>query len=66
MVPPSLLFLVDVGHETDIKGCSKGCGRFFEGNGAEMHKALNETLAALPDETRVFVSLLFSDQSLSQ
>ncbi|KAK3952491.1 beta-lactamase-like protein [Pseudoneurospora amorphoporcata] len=31
-----------------------GCGRFFEGNGAEMHKALNETLAALPDETRVF------------
>ncbi|ESA42451.1 hypothetical protein GE21DRAFT_7310 [Neurospora crassa] len=31
-----------------------GCGRFFEGNGAEMHKALNETLASLPDETRVF------------
>jgi hypothetical protein len=33
-----------------------GCGKFFEGTGAEMHKALNETLAALPDDTRVFVS----------
>ncbi|KAK4137889.1 Metallo-hydrolase/oxidoreductase [Trichocladium antarcticum] len=31
-----------------------GCGRFFEGSGEEMHKALNETLAALPDDTRVF------------
>jgi len=31
-----------------------GCGKFFEGSGEEMHKALNETLAALPDETRVF------------
>lgn len=34
-----------------------GCGRFFEGNGEEMHKALNVTLGALPDDTRVFVSL---------
>jgi hydroxyacylglutathione hydrolase len=33
-----------------------GCGRFFEGTGEEMHKALNETLGALPDDTRVFVS----------
>ncbi|RMJ24764.1 Hydroxyacylglutathione hydrolase [Aspergillus sp. HF37] len=31
-----------------------GCGRFFEGNAQEMHKALNETLAALPDDTRVY------------
>ncbi|KAJ9161254.1 Hydroxyacylglutathione hydrolase [Coniochaeta hoffmannii] len=31
-----------------------GCGKFFEGTGAEMHKALNETLASLPDDTRVF------------
>ncbi|KAJ5653916.1 NAD+ kinase [Penicillium lividum] len=31
-----------------------GCGRFFEGNAAEMHKALNETLAALPDDTKVY------------
>ncbi|KAK3325493.1 beta-lactamase-like protein [Apodospora peruviana] len=31
-----------------------GCGKFFEGNGEEMHKALNVTLASLPDDTRVF------------
>lgn len=34
---------------------SLGCGRFFEGTGEEMHKALNVTLASLPDDTRVFV-----------
>jgi hydroxyacylglutathione hydrolase len=33
-----------------------GCGRFFEGNAQEMHKALNETLASLPDDTKVYVS----------
>ena len=31
-----------------------GCGRFFEGTPAEMHAALNEVLAALPDDTAVF------------
>ncbi|KAL9624164.1 MAG: hypothetical protein Q9160_001686 [Pyrenula sp. 1 TL-2023] len=31
-----------------------GCGKFFEGSAAEMHKALNVTLAALPDDTRVY------------
>lgn len=31
-----------------------GCGKFFEGTGAEMHKALNVTLAALPDDTAVY------------
>ncbi|KAF2453640.1 beta-lactamase-like protein [Lineolata rhizophorae] len=31
-----------------------GCGRFFEGTAEEMHKALNKTLAALPDDTKVF------------
>lgn len=31
-----------------------GCGKFFEGNAGEMNTALNETLAALPDDTRVF------------
>lgn len=31
-----------------------GCGRFFEGTPKEMHKALNETLAALPDNTKVY------------
>ncbi|EMR65820.1 putative hydroxyacylglutathione hydrolase protein [Eutypa lata UCREL1] len=31
-----------------------GCGRFFEGTAAEMHTALNKTLAALPDDTKVY------------
>ncbi|KAM5448354.1 Cytoplasmic glyoxalase II [Microsporum audouinii] len=31
-----------------------GCGRFFEGNATEMHKALNEVLASLPDDTKVY------------
>ncbi|KKA26642.1 hypothetical protein TD95_002633 [Thielaviopsis punctulata] len=31
-----------------------GCGRFFEGNAAEMHKALNGVLAELPEDTRVY------------
>ncbi|EEP80169.1 hydroxyacylglutathione hydrolase [Uncinocarpus reesii 1704] len=31
-----------------------GCGRFFEGNAQEMHKALNEVLASLPDDTKVY------------
>ncbi len=31
-----------------------GCGKFFEGTAQEMHTALNETLAALPDDTKVF------------
>ena len=32
-----------------------GCGRFFEGTPAEMDTALNKTLAALPNETKVYV-----------
>ncbi|KAI9718050.1 MAG: hypothetical protein M1812_004308 [Candelaria pacifica] len=31
-----------------------GCGRFFEGTPAEMHTALNKTLAALPEDTKVY------------
>lgn len=31
-----------------------GCGKFFEGSAAEMETALNSTLAALPDDTKVF------------
>ena len=41
-----------------------GCGKFFEGTGAEMHHALNEVLAGLPDDTRVFVGS-FPSLSLS-
>jgi hypothetical protein len=32
-----------------------GCGRFFEGTPEEMDTALNKTLGALPDDTRVYV-----------
>lgn len=31
-----------------------GCGRFFEGTPEQMQKALNETLAALPNDTKVY------------
>jgi len=31
-----------------------GCGRFFEGDAAEMHHALNSVFADLPDSTRVY------------
>lgn len=31
-----------------------GCGKFFEGTPAQMQTALNETLASLPDDTKVF------------
>ncbi|VDN22022.1 unnamed protein product [Gongylonema pulchrum] len=31
-----------------------GCGRFFEGNATQMDSALNEKLASLPDDTKVY------------
>ena len=33
-----------------------GCGRFFEGTAEEMYTALNKTLAAVPDDTKVYAS----------
>lgn len=33
---------------------TSGCGRFFEGNGHEMNKALNTVLAKLPLDTKVY------------
>ena len=32
-----------------------GCGKFFEGTGEQMHRALIEVLGSLPDETAVYV-----------
>ncbi|KAK1066148.1 Cytoplasmic glyoxalase II [Friedmanniomyces endolithicus] len=32
----------------------QGCGRFFEGTSEEMDTALNKTLGALPDDTKVY------------
>ncbi|KAL9123611.1 MAG: hypothetical protein Q9217_006971, partial [Psora testacea] len=41
-----------------------GCGRFFEGTPAEMHKALNETLAALPNDTKVYPGHEYTKQNV--
>jgi len=41
-----------------------GCGRFFEGNAEEMHKALNNTLASLPDDTKVFPGHEYTKQNV--
>lgn len=41
-----------------------GCGRFFEGTPAEMHTALNETLAALPDDTKVYPGHEYTKQNV--
>lgn len=37
------------------KKCPQGCGRFFEGTPEQMNKALNQTLGALPHDTKVYV-----------
>ncbi|KAG9291046.1 hypothetical protein G9A89_012918 [Geosiphon pyriformis] len=31
-----------------------GCGKFFEGSGADMHNSLNRVLGSLPPETKVY------------
>lgn len=41
-----------------------GCGRFFEGNAKEMHKALNEVLASLPDDTKVYPGHEYTAQNV--
>ncbi|KAL9099176.1 MAG: hypothetical protein Q9163_005292 [Psora crenata] len=41
-----------------------GCGRFFEGTPAEMHKALNETLAGLPNDTKVYPGHEYTKQNV--
>ncbi|TNY19383.1 beta-lactamase-like protein [Rhodotorula diobovata] len=43
-----------------------GCGRFFEGEPHEMHAALNEKLAALPDDTKVFCGHEYTNVAFSQ
>jgi len=52
------------GSEADAKICVLGCGRFFEGTAEEMHTALNKTLAAVPDDTKVYVCSSGSSKSL--
>lgn len=41
-----------------------GCGRFFEGDATQMHRALVEVLGQLPDETRVYCGHEYSLQNL--
>ncbi|KAK4318225.1 hypothetical protein Pmani_010762 [Petrolisthes manimaculis] len=41
-----------------------GCGKFFEGNATEMHKALIEVLGALPNHTLVYCGHEYALQNL--
>ena len=41
-----------------------GCGRLFEGTPQMMHRSLNERLAALPDETKVFFAHEYTEANL--
>ncbi|KAL1956026.1 hypothetical protein VTO42DRAFT_7841 [Malbranchea cinnamomea] len=41
-----------------------GCGRFFEGTPQEMHKALNEVLASLPDDTKIYPGHEYTGQNV--
>lgn len=41
-----------------------GCGRLFEGTPEMMHRALNEKLAALPDETAIYCGHEYTESNL--
>jgi hydroxyacylglutathione hydrolase len=41
-----------------------GCGRLFEGTPAQMNRALNEILGALPGDTRVFCGHEYTESNL--
>jgi hydroxyacylglutathione hydrolase len=41
-----------------------GCGRIFEGTPEMMHRALNEKLARLPEETRVYCGHEYTESNL--
>lgn len=41
-----------------------GCGRLFEGDPAMMHEALNEKLARLPDETKIYCGHEYTENNL--
>jgi len=54
----SICFLMEDGNERVVFTGDTlfigGCGKFFEGSAAQMHTALNKTLASLPNDTKVF------------
>ncbi|OWZ20116.1 Hydroxyacylglutathione hydrolase [Phytophthora megakarya] len=41
-----------------------GCGRFFSGNPAEMHYALNEVVAKLPEQTKIYCGHEYTSSNL--
>ncbi|EEY59814.1 hydroxyacylglutathione hydrolase [Phytophthora infestans T30-4] len=41
-----------------------GCGRFFSGNAAEMHHALNEVVAKLPEDTKIYCGHEYTTSNL--
>lgn len=41
-----------------------GCGRLFEGTAAQMYESLNEKLASLPDDTRIYCAHEYTAQNL--
>ena len=41
-----------------------GCGKFFEGTGEQMHRALIDVLGQLPDETAVYVGHEYTEANL--
>ncbi|MEE8556259.1 MAG: hydroxyacylglutathione hydrolase [Myxococcota bacterium] len=41
-----------------------GCGRLFEGTPEMMHRALNEKLSSLPDDTRVYCGHEYTESNL--
>jgi hydroxyacylglutathione hydrolase len=41
-----------------------GCGRFFEGTAEQMHNSLNNVLAKLPEDTRVFCGHEYTKSNL--
>jgi len=42
-----------------------GCGKFFEGTGEQMHRALIDVLGQLPDETAVYVGHEYTEANLA-
>jgi hydroxyacylglutathione hydrolase len=41
-----------------------GCGRFFEGSAADMHRALIEVIGALPDDTLIYAGHEYTEKNL--
>ncbi|KAL8908143.1 MAG: hypothetical protein Q9207_000966 [Kuettlingeria erythrocarpa] len=58
------LFIGVLSLSVPLNDRNRGCGRFFEGTPAEMHTALNKTLAALPANTKVYPGHEYTKQNV--